>query len=69
MTNLLLYNLAVSVCLALFYLAYRFFLSGETHFRLNRLYLAGVIVLSFVVPVSKISYIPGDSVLDRFIVA
>jgi hypothetical protein len=54
MTNFLLYLVESGVCLGLFYIIYRIFLSGETFFRTNRLYLLFAIPLSFILPLINI---------------
>ncbi len=50
MTDFLFYLAEAGICLGLFYLVYRFFLSQETFFRTNRLYLIFAIPLSFILP-------------------
>jgi hypothetical protein len=54
MTSLLLYLVESGVCLGLFYIIYRTFLSQETFFRTNRLYLLFAIPLSFVLPLINV---------------
>lgn len=54
MTSILLYLAESGICLGLFYLIYRIFLSGETFFRTNRLYLLFAIPLSFIIPLINI---------------
>jgi len=50
MTDFLVYLVESGICLGLFYITYRIFLSGETFFRTNRLYLLMAIPLSFMLP-------------------
>ncbi len=50
MIRLLIYLVESGVCLSLFYMIYRIFLSRETFFRTNRLYLLFAIPLSFAIP-------------------
>ena len=54
MTNILLYLVESGICLGLFYIIYRIFLSRETFFRTNRLYLLFAIPLSFILPLINI---------------
>jgi beta-lactamase regulating signal transducer with metallopeptidase domain len=54
MTNFLIYLVESGVCLGLFYIVYRIFLSRETFFRTNRLYLLFAIPISFVLPLINI---------------
>jgi len=46
------YIITVSVCLSLFYMAYRLFFGKETNFRHLRVYLMGSIALSLVLPLN-----------------
>jgi hypothetical protein len=50
MINFLLYLVESGICLGLFYLIFRIFLSQETFFRTNRLYLLFSIPFSFIIP-------------------
>jgi beta-lactamase regulating signal transducer with metallopeptidase domain len=54
MISVLRYLIESGVCLGLFYLIYRIFLSRETFFRTNRLYLLFGIPLSFAIPLINI---------------
>ena len=54
MTNFLIYLVEAGICLGLLYLIYRIFLSQETFFRTNRLYLLLAIPLSFIIPLINI---------------
>lgn len=54
MTSFLLYLAESGVCLGLFYIIYRIFLSRETFFRTNRIYLLIAIPLSFILPLINI---------------
>ena len=47
------YILIVSVCLSIFYLAFRLIYKDETNFKQLRLYLMGSILLSLLVPVNN----------------
>lgn len=55
MGALFVYILKSSLCLALFYLFYRWLLSKETFHRFNRFALLGVLLLSLIVPFCHIS--------------
>jgi hypothetical protein len=55
MISVLRYLIESGVCLGLFYLIYRIFLSRETFFRTNRLYLLFAIPLSFIIPLINIT--------------
>jgi hypothetical protein len=55
MIEYLLYLLKVSACLIAFYLLYITFLKGCTFFHINRAYLLSGLVLSFIIPILKIS--------------
>ena len=50
MTEFLIYLGESGICLGLFYITYRIFLSRETFFRTNRLYLLTAVPLSFMLP-------------------
>ncbi len=50
MINFLLYLVESGICLGLLYLIFRIFLSKETFFRINRLYLLFSIPVSFIIP-------------------
>ena len=50
MEHFLVYMLKSALCLATFYVFYRWLLSGETFHRLNRLTLLGICLLSWVLP-------------------
>jgi len=50
MISFLLYLVESGICLGLLYLIYRIFLSNETFFRTNRLYLLFSIPISFIIP-------------------
>jgi len=52
--NWLHYLLEANLYLAIFYLAYYFFLSKETYYTLNRVYLLSNCVISFVLPVIQL---------------
>ena len=54
MNSFLLYLVESGICLGLLYLIYRIFLSNETFFRTNRLYLLLAIPLSFIIPLVNI---------------
>ncbi|MDR0989264.1 MAG: M56 family metallopeptidase [Prevotellaceae bacterium] len=55
MGHFLSYIIQSSVCLALFYLFYRVLLSGETFHRLNRWALLGILLLSALLPLLKVT--------------
>lgn len=52
---MIVYTLKVSLCLIVFYLLFKLFLSKETFHRFNRVMLFSVIFLSLVIPLIKIS--------------
>lgn len=52
---IIVYTLKVSLCLIVFYLLFKLFLSKETFHRFNRVMLLSVIFLSLVIPLIKIS--------------
>ena len=54
MNSFLIYLVESGICLGLFYIIYRIFLSRETFFRTNRLYLLFAIPLSFIIPLINI---------------
>lgn len=51
MTELVLYLVKSGVCLALLYFVYKYSLSGETLFRLNRAVILSIVLLSIILPV------------------
>jgi TonB family protein len=55
MTDFLFYSIKTIAIQALFLTAYRFFLSKETFFTINRLYLLGSLLLSLIIPLLTIS--------------
>ena len=55
MGNFLVYILKSAVCLAMFYLFYRLLLSKETFHRFNRMALLGVMLLSCLLPLVKVT--------------
>ena len=55
MTDFLVYDLKVAVCIAVFYMFYRLLLSHETFHRVNRLVLLLTAVLSFILPLCVIT--------------
>ncbi len=61
MFEFLLYLLKVSVCLAAFYIFYAVFVRRCTFFLANRLYLLSGLILSFIIPVLKISIFSSQS--------
>ena len=50
----LIYMLKTALCLSVFYLFYRFWLSKETFHRFNRMVLIGLILVAFVIPSLKV---------------
>ena len=60
MDNLFLYLLKVSVATMLFYLSYILFLNKDTFYRRNRFFLAGILLLSFTLPVMRLSAVFGS---------
>lgn len=52
---LLIYMLKTALCLSVFYLFYRLWLSKETFHRFNRMVLIGLILVAFVIPSLKVS--------------
>jgi TonB family protein len=54
MENFLIYLLKANIALAGFYIVYHIFLRNDTFFSLNRFYLLGSVVLSFVLPAVQI---------------
>lgn len=59
MGTFLVYILKSAVCLAMFYLFYRLLLSKETFHRFNRIALLGVMLLSCLLPLVKVTVEPG----------
>ena len=55
MTELVLYLVKSGVCLALLYFVYKYSLSGETLFRLNRAVILSIVLLSIILPVWTIT--------------
>ena len=55
MGTFLVYILKSAVCLAMFYLFYRLLLSKETFHRFNRMALLGVMLLSCLLPLVKVT--------------
>ena len=55
MFEFLLYLLKVSGCLLAFYLFYVFIIRKQTFFFINRLYLLSGLLLSFIIPILKLS--------------
>lgn len=51
------YLIIANIYLMLFYLFYRFFLSKETFFQLNRIYLISTAVLSFIIPLVQLDWL------------
>ena len=69
MQEFLIYNLKVAVCIAAFYLFYKLLLSRETFHRLNRAVLVGVTVLSFLLPVCRVTvyrYVQAPPVAEEW---
>ncbi|MCH5335107.1 MAG: TonB family protein [Alistipes sp.] len=66
MTQLVLYNLKVAACIAVFYLFYKVLLSRETFHRLNRMLVVSAIVLSFLLPVCRVTVYRQVPVLPVF---
>lgn len=54
MDNLLLYLLKVSIGITLFYLCYILFLSRDTFYLRNRIFLIGILILSILIPLLKV---------------
>ena len=57
MENILIYIAKCSLCLAAFYLPFRWFLRKETNFRFNRWTLLGITLLSFLLPLINTAWI------------
>lgn len=57
MIEYLLYLLKVSACIIVFYIFYIIFLRNCTFFKLNRIYLLSGMILSFIIPIFKITMI------------
>lgn len=55
MNSILIYFLKVNLALTLFYLFYKLFFSGDTFFKIRRIYLLVVVFLSFVHPLISIN--------------
>ena len=66
MGTFLVYILKSSACLAAFYLFYKLLLSRETFHRLNRIALLGILLLSCVLPLVKITIGQPASDTDTF---
>ena len=62
MGTFLVYILKSAVCLAMFYLFYRLLLSKETFHRFNRMALLGVMLLSCLLPLVKVTVEQASSV-------
>lgn len=58
MNSHLLYFLQSGLCLLAFWIIYRIFLQGETHYRMNRIYLISTLLFSTLIPLLEIS-LPG----------
>jgi beta-lactamase regulating signal transducer with metallopeptidase domain len=54
-TSILPYIVVASLCLSLFYLFYRLFLHKDTNFKAVRFYLAGAVIISFILPFTNLS--------------
>src|SRR6476646_8976794 len=68
--ELFLYFAKVSACTAIFYFFYHFVLARFTFFNLNRWYLIGTLILSFMIPLMSITIkkevaVPAQSVIER----
>lgn len=61
MTAYWFYMLKASICIAVFYLFYWLVLRNSTYFLLNRLYLVGGLLLSFIIPVLHVSIFKDQS--------
>lgn len=68
MNEFLIYLMKSSVCLAVLYLIYWFFLKKDTFFMANRIYLISSIILSFVLPLFKIPVVYEDPELTYVVV-
>ena len=64
---IIVYTLKVSLCLIVFYLLFKLFLSKETFHRFNRVMLLSVIFLSLVIPLIKISLSSPSPVNDGMV--
>ncbi len=58
MTPFILYLLKSSLSLAIFFMVYKFLMSGMTSHSLNRLVLLGILILSAIIPFVAFSFIP-----------
>ena len=67
MTAFLVYLLKTTVCLAIFYLFFKVFLSNETFFRFNRKILLFGTIICFILPMIKISIMEPSVVQTPFI--
>ena len=68
MNALLEYMLKSGLYLAVFFLVYKFLLSGETFFRANRLFLVAGLVVALLLPLISIHYavnVPGPNLADQ----
>ncbi|MCT4637721.1 MAG: M56 family metallopeptidase [Bacteroidales bacterium] len=55
MGHLLLYLFETTLCLSVMFVVYIIFLRKETYFNFNRIYLAGILILSLIIPSVRIS--------------
>lgn len=68
MYDFLIYNLKVSMCLALLYVAYKLMSRGSTHHLFNRVLLCGSIIISMIIPLVSIYYVSDATVvLPQFV--
>ncbi len=65
--NAILYLLQVSGCMAVFYLFYYLMLSRLTFFTINRYYLLGTLVLSFIIPLLTIHVTQYEPVIQSVV--
>ncbi|MGZ3757195.1 MAG: M56 family metallopeptidase, partial [Mucilaginibacter sp.] len=67
--NWLHYLVEANIYLSVFYLFYCLLLAKETHYMLNRIYLLGSCVLSFILPVVQLGLLrPADTLINHTII-
>ncbi|MCK9627504.1 MAG: M56 family metallopeptidase [Bacteroidales bacterium] len=68
MTALIIYLIKVGMCIAVLYFVFKYTLSGETLFRLNRIIILSIVLLSIILPVWTITIfkeIAAPAVLNK----
>lgn len=65
MEILLIYNLKLSICFAVFYILYKLLFSKETFYRTNRLVLMGICTFTLIIPAITIDVNKEDVILGK----